>query len=159
MLSPTEKFLFGFLVLVTLTATYNTFKDMAQIIGRGKGQLFLDDLLRRLIKGAVALINQGRIIRHRKLTSLLHYGVAWGFIFYGLVNAVDIAEGLIADFHFLGQETVFNNIFRLLADFFTFTVLLGVVYLIIRRLARPKNLGFRDNIKLHPKVRTVWLAF
>jgi Fe-S oxidoreductase len=154
MLSPTEKFLFGFLVLVTLTATYNTFKDMAQIIGRGKGQLFLDDLLRRLIKGAVALINQGRIIRHRKLTSLLHYGVAWGFIFYGLVNAVDIAEGLIADFHFLGQETVFNNIFRLLADFFTFTVLLGVVYLIIRRLARPKNLGFRDNIKLHPKVRT-----
>ena len=154
MLSPTEKFLFGFLVLVSLTATYNTFKEMAQIIGRGKGQLFLDDLLRRLVKGAVALINQGRIIRHRKLTSLLHYGVAWGFIFYGLVNFVDIAEGLVADFHFLGHETVFNNIFRLLADFFTFTVLLGVVYLIIRRLARPKNLDYRDNVKLHPKVRT-----
>jgi Fe-S oxidoreductase len=154
MLSPTEKFLFAFLVLVSLTATYNTFKEMAQIIGRGKGQLFLDDLLRRLVKGAVALINQGRIIRHRKLTSLLHYGVAWGFIFYGLVNLVDIAEGLIAGFHFLGHETVPNNIFRLLADFFTFTVLLGVVYLIIRRLARPKNLDFRDNIMLHPKVRT-----
>jgi Fe-S oxidoreductase len=154
MLSPTEKFLFAFLVLVSLTATYNTFKEMAQIIGRGKGQLFLDDLLRRLVKGAVALINQGRIIRHRKLTSLLHYGVAWGFIFYGLVNLVDIAEGLIAGFHFLGHETIYNNLFRLLADFFTFTVLLGVVYLIIRRLVRPKNLDFRDNIKLHPKVRT-----
>ncbi len=154
MLSPTEKFLFGFLVLISLTATYNTFKDMAQIIGRGKGQLFLDELPRRVIAGVVSLINQGRIIRHRKLTSLLHYGVAWGFIFYGLVNVVDIGEGLIADFHFLGHETVPNNIFRLLADFFTFTVLLGVIYLIIRRLARPKNLDFRENIKLHPKVRT-----
>jgi hypothetical protein len=54
---------------------------------RGQGHLRLNNLFQRMVRGLVALITQGRILRNRKLTSLLHYGVAWGFIFYGLVNA------------------------------------------------------------------------
>jgi hypothetical protein len=127
---------------------------MAQIISRGQDQLHLDNLPRRLIKGVVALFSQGGIIRHRRLTSILHYGVAWGFIFYFLVNAVDISEGLFADFHFLGQDTLLNHIFRLLADLFTAAVLVGITYLVLRRLARPPALSWRENVKLHPKVST-----
>jgi len=154
MLTPIEKFLFGLLAAICLTATYNTFRQMAQIISRGQDQLHLDNLPRRLIKGVVALFSQGGIIRHRRLTSILHYGVAWGFIFYFLVNAVDISEGLFADFHFLGQDTLLNHIFRLLADLFTAAVLVGITYLVLRRLARPPALSWRENVKLHPKVST-----
>ena len=90
MLSPLEKILFAFLTAVCLTAAYTTFTQMGQIIMRGQGQLNLKELPQRLIKGAVALATQGGIIRHRKLSSIIHYAVAYGFIFYGLVNVIDV---------------------------------------------------------------------
>ena len=46
-----------------------------------------------------ALASQGRIIRNRKVAWLFHYGVAWGFIFYLLVNAVDVLEGYVPGLH------------------------------------------------------------
>ena len=101
MLSPTEKNLFILLVAISLTATYNTFGNMFKIILRGQGKLNFDNFVRRAWEGFLALASQGRIIRHRKISSLFHYGVAWGFIFYGLVNILDMMEGLITGFHFL----------------------------------------------------------
>src|SRR5690606_41749949 len=84
MLTPTEKFLFILLVAISLSATAVTFNEMRLVIARGQGSLRLDNLFQRMIRGLVALVTQGGIIRNRKLTSLIHYGVAWGFIFYGL---------------------------------------------------------------------------
>lgn len=134
MLSTTEKLLFILLVAITLTATATTFRQMAQIVMRGQGQLNFNDLPRRVLRGAIALINQGRILRHRRLTSLLHYGVAWGFIFYALVNLVDVLEGLIAGFHFF-EDHIVGNLFRLTADLFSLAVLVGVSYFLLRRFA------------------------
>ncbi|MCA9924209.1 MAG: hypothetical protein KC421_17655, partial [Anaerolineales bacterium] len=111
MLSPIEKILFGLLVAVCLTATYNTFGQMGRIIMRGQGELNLKDLPQRIIKGLVALFTQGRMIRHRKISSLFHYGVAYGFIFYLLVNLVDVLEGLIPNFHLL-DGNIIGNLFR-----------------------------------------------
>lgn len=153
MLTPTEKLLFGLLVAISLTATYNTFGQMARIVLRGQGKLNFDNLFKRIMDGLVALISQGRIIRHRKLSSFFHYGVAWGFIFYFLVNAVDVMEGLIPGFHFLPDNLV-GNLFRLSADVFSFTVLIGVIYFLIRRFAaKDPVLSIRDNVLLHPNVR------
>ena len=101
MLTTTEKLLFGLLVAISLMATYNTFGLMARIILRGQGRLYFDNFFGRAWAGFVALLSQGRMIRHRKLSSIFHYGVAWGFIFYFLVNAVDVLEGLVPGFHFL----------------------------------------------------------
>ena len=130
MLSPIERLLFVLLVAICLTAAYTTFKLMADIVMQGQGQLRLDNLFRRMVVGAVALLNQGRIIRHRRLTSLFHYLVAFGFIFYGLVNVIDVLEAFIPDLTIPG---VIGDVYRLTADIFGFLVLVGVAYMLIRR--------------------------
>ena len=122
MLTPTEKLLFALLVAISFTATYNTFNQMALIIGQGKGELNLSDFPRRLIAGIIALFSQGMIIRHRKISSIFHYGVAWGFIFYGLVNLMDILEGVVKGFHFF-EDNIIGQLFRLTADLFSVAVL------------------------------------
>ncbi|MCB8954054.1 MAG: (Fe-S)-binding protein [Ardenticatenales bacterium] len=153
MLTTVEKLLFTLLVLASLSAGYIAFERMYKIIMRGEGELRLDHLPQRLLKGTVALFTQGDILKNRKITSIFHYGVAWGFIFYGLVNIVDVLEGFVPGFHFLG-DTVFAGIYRLLADLFSVTVLVGVIYFIIRRfIARAQPLQIRENVKLHPKAR------
>ncbi len=153
MLSPTERFLFILLVAISLGATVVTFREMIQIIARGQGRLKTEDLPRRIITGAAALITQGSILKNRKITSLFHYGVAWGFIFYGLVNVVDVIEGFVAGFHIPG---VLGDGYRLLADLFSVAVLVGVAYLMVRRFAFPsaaRTLSARDNVKMMDKAR------
>ncbi len=153
MLSPLEKGLFAFLILVCTVATINTFGQMVKIISRGEGKLKLDELPRRAMTGLVALFSQGRIIRHRKLSSLFHYGVAWGFIFYFLVNAIDVAEGLITGFEFF-PESIIGDIYRFAADIFGALVLIGVLYFILRRFAwSDPVLTARENVTLYPKAR------
>ena len=153
MLSPIEKGLFILLVVISLTAAYNGFLQMAQIINRGQGKLNLDELPHRLVTGAVALFGQGRILRHRRLTSILHWGVAWGFLFYFIVNGVDTFEGMITGFHFLPDNPI-GDAYRFLADVLGGIVLIGVLYFILRRfLYRDQALTIRDNVKLHPKAR------
>ncbi|MFW6097148.1 MAG: heterodisulfide reductase-related iron-sulfur binding cluster [Chloroflexota bacterium] len=154
MLSPTEKLLFILLAAISIGATIVTFEEMRRIIARGQGKLRLDDLPRRLVAGVVALITQGRILKNRKLTSLMHYGVAWGFIFYGLVNVLDVVEGFVLNFHVPG---VLGDAYRFLADIFSVAVLVGVAYLILRRLfsqSEDGTLSWRENVKLMPKVRS-----
>jgi Fe-S oxidoreductase len=150
-LTPIEKILFAVAVLVSLYSTYSTFGKMAKIILRGQGRLNFDELPRRVITGLIALIGQGRIIRHRKVSSLFHFGIAWGFLFYFLVNALDVLEGYIPGFHIPG---VAGNFYRLLADLFSLAALAGMVYFLIRRfVAKAPALTIRANIKLIPKVR------
>ncbi|MEZ4516992.1 MAG: (Fe-S)-binding protein [Chloroflexota bacterium] len=153
MLSNFERLMFFLLVAICLMATANTFGQMWRIINRGQGSLNFEDLPRRVWEGLVALFSQGDIIRHRKLTSLFHYGVAFGFIFYGLVNLVDIAEGLIPGFHLL-ENNIIGDVYRLAADLFSASVLIGVLYFLIRRFgAKDPALSIRDNVMLMPKVR------
>jgi len=151
MLSPTERLMFILLVAICLVATYNTFRDMFVIIGRGDGRLHFEHLPRRLATGVGALFAQGGIIRRRRLTSLIHFGVAWGFIFYFLVNALDVAEGFIEGFAVPGPV---GDIYRLLADVFSVVVLVGVAYFILRRFAfGDPALKTRDNVPLMAKAR------
>lgn len=158
MLTIVEKILFTLLVLASLSAGYMAFERMIKIILRGGGELRLDELPKRLIKGAVTLATQGHILKNRKITSLFHYAVAWGFIFYGLVNVVDVVEGFVPNFHFLG-DTVFAGIYRLLADVLSIGVLVGVIYFLIRRfIARDKPLQIRENVKVYPRARQGGIA-
>ncbi|WP_374688186.1 heterodisulfide reductase-related iron-sulfur binding cluster [Promineifilum sp.] len=158
MLSTFERIMFLLLVAICLAAVANTFAQMARVIGRGQGALALNELPRRVIAGAIALITQGRIIRHRKITSLFHYGVAFGFIFYGLVNVIDILEGLVPGFTFL-HDHIIGHLFRLAADLFAAAVLIGVVYFLLRRFAaQDAALKIRDNVKLMDRVRQGGIA-
>ena len=150
MLTFIEKILFAIAVLASLYMTYVTFGKMVKIVLRGQGRLNFDQLPKRMMTGLLALISQGRIIRHRKASSLFHYFVAWGFLYYFLVNALDVLEGYIPGFHLPGA---IGDLYRLLADLLSVAVLIGMTYFLIRRfVAKDQALTFRDNIKLHPNV-------
>ena len=153
MLTNFERLMFFLLLAICLTATVGTFGQMWRVIQRGQGSLDLNNLPRRVWNGIVALFTQGGIIKHRTVTSIFHYGVALGFIFFLLVNAVEIAEGVIPGFHFLDNTTL-GNLYRLGADLFGAAVLIGVIYFLIRRFgAQDPALSVRDNVMLMPKVR------
>ena len=153
MLTPIETVLFVLLVFICAVAAYYTWGQMFRIINRGQRQLYFDNLAHRLWVGIRTLFNQGSIMSQRRTVSLFHYGVAYGFIFYGLVNLVDVAEGLIPGFHFL-EDNIIGDIYRLLADLFSVIVLLGLLYFLIRRFGRKDpQLRARENVKLNPKAR------
>jgi Fe-S oxidoreductase len=147
-----EKILFFLAVLASLYFTYVTFSKMARIVQRGQGKLNFEDLPHRLKSGLVALFNQGRIHRYRRVTSLFHYFIAWGFIYYLLVNLVDVVEGYLPGFQFLGETTA-GGIFRLLADLLSVGVLAGMSYFLVRRfIVRAPALSYHENVKLLPEV-------
>jgi Fe-S oxidoreductase len=151
MLTLIEKILFAIAVIASLYVTYITFSRMLKIVLRGQGRLDLDALPQRLITGLMALASQGRIIRHRPLTSLFHYFIAWGFIFYILVNFGDVLEGYLAGFRFLGHG-VPGGLYRLVADIFSVAVLVGMIFFLLRRfIAKAPALTYHANVKLHPK--------
>ncbi len=151
MLTNIEKILFLLLVVVTGSAAFVTFRFMFRSIGRGNGVIARDAIWDRIKNGVVGTVSQGGIINRRQTTSLFHFGVSWGFIFYLLVNLLDILEGLIDGFIFPGDNAV-GNIYRLLGDLFSVAVIIGVVYFLIRRFgARDPELTVRDNVKLTPK--------
>lgn len=158
MLSSFEKVLFVLLIIICGVATINTFGYMFRIIGRGQGELSRDRAVRRIREGIIALFSQGGIIRHRKRTSIFHYLVAWGFIFYLLVNTIEVAEGLITGFQFF-PDNIIGNLYRLAADIFGTLVLIGIVYFLLRRFAfADKALVARDNVLLHPDARAGAIA-
>ena len=153
MLTPIEVTLFALLVLICAVAAYHTWGEMFRIINKGQGQLYFDHLSQRVVTGIRALFSQGNIISDRRTVSLFHYGVAYGFIFYGLVNIVDVLEGVIPGFHFLG-DNILGDFYRLFADLFGVVVLLGLLFFLIRRFWRKDPaLRTRENVKLNSKAR------
>lgn len=159
MLTLVEKILFVVLAGAMLYLTTITFGRMARVIGRGQGpdKLALDHLPQRVWAGLVSLITQGSIIRNRTFTSVLHYGIAWGFLFYFLVNGIDALEGYLPhQWHIWDAEHNYwpGNVYRLLADLFTVSGLTGVIYFLVRRfVAQDKVLTTHEQVTLLPQVR------
>jgi hypothetical protein len=149
MLSLIEKILFIIAVGVSLYLAYGTFGKMFKVVQRGQGTLALNNLGGKIGTGISALFNQGHIIRHRKTTSVFHYFIAWGFIYYVLVNLVDVLEGLSPAFI---SPALWAISYRLLADLLTVAVLAGMTYFLGRRfIANVPALTIRNNVMLHPK--------
>ncbi len=115
MLTPTEMILFSIAALGSITWTTITFRRMVRVVKRGRGQLNLEALPRRLLTGLIALVAHGGMLRRRPLTSCSHALVAWAFLFYVVVNVVDLLEGYVPGFRFPGTGS-FGNVYRLVAD-------------------------------------------
>ena len=150
MLTSVEKILFAVAVLASLGASWITFGRMIRIVLRGQRKLHWDLLPRRLRTGLGALVGQGGMVRQRPAAFWFHFFIVWGFIYYGLVNIVDVLAGYLPGFHFSGNS-VPGNVFRLLADLLSFAVLLGIGFFLGRRfVSRAPLLGYRENVQLHP---------
>ncbi|MFN8372085.1 MAG: (Fe-S)-binding protein [Anaerolineae bacterium] len=154
-LTPVEQMLFIILALLAVGATYNGFMEMWQIINRGEGKLYLDHLPQRLWKAHNIYLMQTTTLKTRRITSVFHVGVVWGFTFYFIVNAFDVLRGFVPGVEEWARSTgVLYDGFRLLADVLSVAVLVGVVYFILRRFVLPnrKELSYHANVLLHPKV-------
>jgi len=152
MLSLIEKLLFVVAVVVSISGAYITFARMFRIVRRGQGTLNFEHLPRRILFGIKTLIHQGHIIRRRPITSLFHFFIAWGFIYYMLVNAIDVIEGYIPAFHFLG-DGIAGGVYRLLTDVLSIAILVGMLFFLIRRFGtRSPAYTYRENVKLQEVV-------
>src|SRR5690606_20634678 len=155
MRTSVEKVLVLILALFSFGATYEGFREMARIINRGPGKLYLDNLPARLWRALRIYLTQSTTLKMRPVTSLFHLAVVWGFTYYFLVNAADVIEGFVPGYRFPGEGGLFSDLYRLFGDVFSVAVIAGVTYFILRRFVLPnrRELTWRDNVLLHPRVR------
>ncbi len=150
MLSPYEKILFAIVTVISLYLASVTFRRMIGTIKRGQGRLAWDGFAGRLMTGIKALVTQNGMIRNRPFVSLAHTAISWGFIIYLAVNLVDVLEGMISGFVFLGEGAA-GQAYHLLVDLMTAAVLAGMAALLIRRyIVKPPSLAVTPQVKLHP---------
>ena len=150
MLTTIEKILFILLALGSLYYGGSKFYSVYRAIARGKADERFDNLAGRIQRAIWIVLTQQSVFKKRPMVSLLHAFVFYGFVFYFLVNLVDVLEGFFA-IHARGGAW---NLFNLAADIFTASVLIGITGLILRRLfVQPKDFEFPANVPVQPEVR------
>ena len=151
MLTLPEKVLFFLAILASLTGAYFAANRIIRTIRRGQGSVDPSIALKRIWGTLLKTITFQPVFRLRFWPSLFHGLVAWGFIYYLLVNVVDVSAALIPGAHLPGTT---GNLFRLGSDILSVGVLVGMVALIIRRFGiKPDTLTTRRDVLLQPEAR------
>ena len=152
MLSTIEKIIFTIFALVTAVAAYFLIRRISRVIGRGRGKPDWSLALPRMGNMLWKVVGFPTVWKTRFVASLFHALVGWGFSFYVLVNLGDVLEAYFP-IEFLGTGTI-SNIYRLLADVLSVGVLVGMLFLMVRRfIVQEKRLKIRDDVLLHPKAK------
>jgi Fe-S oxidoreductase len=152
MLSLPEQIIFAIAALAATLAGLRVARHLMAIISRGQGRPDWKVVQGRLLSALVKTTSLSPTWRLRPLATLLHAMVAWGFMFYLLVNLGDVYQAYFGG-HFLGTGLI-GNLYRLGADVLSVSALVGMVGLMIRRLVvRPAELSVRESTLLHPKAR------
>jgi Fe-S oxidoreductase len=153
MLSTPEKLLFTLALLVTLIVAWREIARLVRIIRRGYGRPDWKAVPGRAIGVVLKTASLAPTFKVRLWTSILHGLVAWGFMYYLLVNIGDVAAGYIPGFMMMGRGTL-GDLYRLGADLLSVGVLIGMVALVIRRyVLRPAAIQVRSETLLNPKAR------
>ncbi len=150
MLTPVEKVLF--LIAAAASAYFGGlgFYRIYLLWRRAKRGRPIDRLPERLGRAIWQVITQQTVFKKRPLISFFHAFVFYGFVYYVLVNLVDVLEGYFP----IETRGGYWNGYNLLADLFTTLVLIGIVVLMVRRyLLRPQDFFFSPEVPLHEKVR------
>lgn len=152
MLTGWEKAIFVLVLLGSLGATRTTFGNMFKIIRRGANPINWSLLFKRVPSGIAAFLGKP-LFKTRPLATIVHTGVAWGFILYMFVNLVDILYGIFSGFHFF-PDSMIGNIYRLFVDIFSVIVLLGIIYFLVRRfIQNDPALHINDTVLVNSKAR------
>ncbi len=153
MLTLVEKILFIIAVGASLYFAWLGFFKVYKVVMRGTGDKpTLSEITSRLWYAAATWITTRPIWKTRPWSSLFHIMISVGFVFYFLVNFADVIEGLFP-VTFLG-DTLVGNIYRFLADLATISVLVGVIYFLLRRFVfNDKALTYHENVKLVDRVK------
>jgi Fe-S oxidoreductase len=155
MLPFPQKIAFLLFAVITLAFGLQGFYRLYLRIRRGiaDSEPRFNNLPRRLAYALVTTLTQQRTFKRRPTIGLFHSFIFYGFVFYGLVNLVDAIEGYLPIT--ISSSNPIGATYNLLADIFSFLVLLGVVALVIRRFALPSRTDFRFNPRtlLHKDVQ------
>lgn len=150
MLTPIEKVLFLLLVGASGYLGGRAFLAVLRSIQRGRPENRFDGLPQRVGRALSQVLTQQTVFRSRPMVALLHALVFYGFVYYLLVNLVDVIEGL---FPWKASGGIWNA-FNLLADLLTAGILLGVAGLLLRRfVVRPADFTWNTTTPLHPAAR------
>jgi len=157
-LTTPEKLLFLVLAGVALRSAFIGFHRVALVVARGDRALSIprwDHLPRRAGSALLRTLGQVTVFPGRPWVSLFHAFVFYGFVFYLLVNVVDVANGLLPRSWTaaLGFGVV-GDLFRLFADLFGVLVLIGVAWLLVRRFVvrDPRLSPGSARVRLHERV-------
>ena len=154
MLTLAEKLLFLAAVAVSFYLSYLRFRQIYLVVRRGAGEFpTRDELVGRLAQAAGRWLTFGNLWKSRGRAGVFHALIAWGFVFYLLVNFGDLVQGYLP-IRFLGQNPI-GAAYRFLADLVSVAILTGMVYFLLRRFAfHAPALGYHDNIKLVDEVKS-----
>lgn len=152
MLTLVEKILFIVAVGASLyfagVGFYKVYKVVMRLAGEKPS---VKEMLSRVWYAASSWITTRPIWKTRPWSSLFHIMISVGFVFYFLVNFGDIIEALFP-VTFLGDNLI-GDFYRFLADLATMSVLIGVIYFLLRRFVfNDKALSYRENVKLVERV-------
>lgn len=150
MLTTPEKILFVLLACASLYYGGRKLYDVYRAVARGKPDARFDRLPARIRRALWIVLTQESVFKTRPIVSFLHALIFYGFVFYFLVNLVDVLEGFFGIRAHGGAWSLFN----LVADVLTASVLIGIIGMLIRRLfVRPRDFSFPDNVPVQPEVR------
>src|SRR5690242_19505215 len=150
MLTTIEKILFVLLVLGSFYYGSTKFYAVYRAIARGKPDERFDHLPERIRRALWIVLTQQSVFKKRPVVSLLHAFIFYGFVFYFLVNLVDVLEGFFP----IDARGGAWNLFTFVGDLLTASVLIGMVGLILRRrFFKPKDFEFPANVPVEPEVR------
>ncbi len=151
MLTTPEKIAFLLLVLASLYFGGGALLRVYRAIRRGQPEDRFDHLPARLGRALWQTLSMQTVFKKRPWVSLLHAFVFYGFVFYLIVNLVDVLEGF---FPFKARGGFWNG-YNLVADLLTALILLGIVGLLIRRYSRAgrKTFSWNEKTPIHEKVR------
>ena len=113
-------------------ASYVTFGKMFKVIMSGTIPIIWKDVFKNWKAGFTVFLTQNTLFKTRPFIGFVHALVAWGFTLYLVVNIVDVLYGFIPNFKFL-SDSIIGDIYRLFVDTFSVLVLVGVLYLLVRR--------------------------
>src|SRR5437870_8137845 len=143
MLTSIEKVLFLLLAAGSLYYAGVRFYDVYRAIARGRPDSRLDNLRQRILRALWIVFTQQSVFKMRPIVSFFHALIFYGFVFYFLVNLVDVFEGFLGVRASGGAWSLFN----LAADLLTAGVLSGIIGMVLRRsFVRPKDFDFASYV-------------
>ncbi len=153
MLSTIEQVLFVVLIILSAAMTWRSFGAVHRIIIQGRGPFPTWANVRDRLTGAARQwLLEPDIWRTRRMTSLIHFGLALAFVFFFVVNFSDFYFGFTG--RRLYGDSRLGNTYRLFTDFISVAVLTAMVYFVLRRFITHRRLfEVRENIPLMDAVR------
>jgi len=152
MLTIYEKILFISAVGVSLVFTWRGVKRIILIIAGGKGRPDWKAANRRIVGVFFKVISFQPVFRFRLFPSIFHGLIGWGFLFFLLVNVVELLTAFIPNFRSVTEP---YGLYWLFTDISSVAVLLGLAAMEIRRfIMRPSTLSTREKSFMSPAARS-----